>query len=381
MSKFSRKKLLLAKIESSYGVDPTLAGANAMQVKNLNCTPLNGELVSRDIIRPYYGNSENLIAQKSVVVDFEVEMVGSGTMGVAPAFDALLRACALAKTTTQVSCSIVSATTILTITKSSHGLAIGDKILISGCTDTNKNVVVTVASVTNANVFVTSAVASATDESPAAGSPKLNTASVYAPISASFESVALDFNLDGIDHKVLGCRGTFEMSVVTKTIPTFKFTFTGLYSAPTDSAAATPDYSSFKTPLVSNTTNTPTFSLFSYSGNAESFQMQMANEINHKNLIGSETIEIVDRKPSATLVIELPALASKDFFALAVAQTTGAISLIQGIVNGYKTAFAAANALLGNPNYADNGGIAMISAPVTINPSTSGNDELSITFN
>ncbi len=378
-SKFSRKKLLLAKIESAYNTDPTMIGANAMLVSNLNVTPLNASLVSRNLVRPYYGNSQNLIAEKSVQVDFQVEMVGAGSMGTAPAFDALLRACALAKATTQVTCSIASASTILTITKSGHGLVAGDRILISGCTDTAKNVVVTVASVTSSSIFVTTAVATATDESPAAGTPKLNTATVYSPVSASFESCALLFNLDGIEHKILGARGTFEMSVVTKQIPTFKFTFTGLYSAPTDTSAATADYSAFMIPQVVNTANTPTFSLFSYSGNAESLTMNIANQINHKNLIGSETIEIIDRAPAGTLVFELPTLASKDFFALAVAQTTGALALTQGSVNGYKVSLAASSILMGNPSYADSNGIAMLSAPITLNP-TSGNDELSLTF-
>ncbi len=378
-SKFSRKKLLLAKIESSYGVDPTMIGANAMLVSNLNVTPLNASLVSRNLVRPYYGNSQNLIAEKSVQVDFQIEMVGAGSMGTAPGFDALLRACALSKSTTQASCTIASASTILTITKSAHGLAVGDKILISGCTDTAKNVVVTVASITSSSIFVTAVVAGATDEVSAAGSPKLNTATVYAPISTSFESVALNFNLDGIEHKILGARGTFEMSVVVKQIPTFKFTMTGLYSAPTDTGAATADYSAFMIPQVANTTNTPAFSLFSYSGNAESLSMNIANQINHKNLIGSETIEIIDRQPAGTLVLELPTLATKDFFAAAVAQTVGALALTQGSVNGYKVSLAAANVLLGNPSYQDSNGIAMISAPITLNP-TSGNDELSLTF-
>lgn len=379
MSKFTRKKLLLAKIEGTYGVDPTLIGANAMLVSNLNVSPLTATLVSRNLIRPYYGNSQNLIAEKGVQIDFQIEMVGAGSVGTPPAFDSLLRACGLAKSVTQVTCSIACASTILTITKTAHGYVAGDKVLISGCTDTNKNVVVTVASVTSSSVFVTTAVTSATDESPALGSPKLNTAVVYTPISTAFESVALNFNLDGIGQLVLGCRGTVDISCVVKQIPTFKFTMTGIYAAPTDTGAATADYSAFMIPQVANTSNTPRFSLLGYSGNAESLDVSLANTINHKNLIGAESIEIIDRQPAGTLVFELPALATKDFFAAAVAQNTGALALTQGSVNGYKVLLDAPSILLGNPSYADSNGIAMLSAPITINP-VSGNDELTITF-
>lgn len=95
----TRKRLLLAKTESTYGTDavPT-GGANAILVRNLEITPLQAEAVTRDLIRPYLGNSDQLLAQTRVEVTFEVELAGSGAAGTAPAYGPVLKACGLAET-------------------------------------------------------------------------------------------------------------------------------------------------------------------------------------------------------------------------------------------------------------------------------------------
>jgi hypothetical protein len=94
MSRYTRKRLILAKSEGvSYGIDaaPT-AAANAILVSEINSAfePAN---VDRALIRPYFGNSEQLVGTRSVTLTFNVELVGSGTAGVAPAWGLLLEAC------------------------------------------------------------------------------------------------------------------------------------------------------------------------------------------------------------------------------------------------------------------------------------------------
>jgi len=94
----TRKRLILAKAESTYGTDPSPTGAaNAILVRNLEITPLQAESVSRDLIRPYLGNSAELLAQTRVEVTFEVELAGSGTAGTAPAYGPVLKACGLSE--------------------------------------------------------------------------------------------------------------------------------------------------------------------------------------------------------------------------------------------------------------------------------------------
>lgn len=99
MALLYRKRIVLAKIETTYGTDPTPTGAaNAILVRNLDVTPIDIEYASRDLVRPYLGISEQLVGGRNVKASFEVEMAGSGAAGTAPAYGPLLRACGLSET-------------------------------------------------------------------------------------------------------------------------------------------------------------------------------------------------------------------------------------------------------------------------------------------
>ncbi len=99
MPKLHRKRSILAKAESSYSSDPTPTGsANYVQVIDLNIEPVVSDEVSRDLIRPYMGNYEVLLANTRVNVTFDVEMAGSGSAGTAPKYGAILKACGLSET-------------------------------------------------------------------------------------------------------------------------------------------------------------------------------------------------------------------------------------------------------------------------------------------
>jgi len=385
MSLQTRKRVVLAKIEGTYGTDPTPTGsANAMLVTNLTPSIVEAELVSRDLIRQYFGNSEQLMAQKYSKLDFEVEMVGGGVIGGIPGYDCLLRACAMsgAATTTTVTAAILSE--VVTVTKTSHGLSTGDKIIPSGFTDTNANIAAGVAiTVTGANTFTYPAPGAADDPS-ADGTPVYRTAYTYSPLSSSIESVTLYYAVgadsgNGPLHKITGARGTVELTIGVKQIPKLKFSFLGLYNDPSDAALPSTDFSGFMIPQVSNTQNTLAFSLAGYSANLESMNMNIANDVQYITLIGSEKVSILDRKPAGTFVLEAPTITAKDFFTLATAQTPGAVTITQDSRNGYKVKLDAPSVLIGNPNYQDANGVQMLSIPFTVNP-VSGNDDFTITL-
>lgn len=101
MTKRLRNSLILAKNEVTPGVDPTPTGAaNAILIRNMTLSPLQGDTVSRDLIRPYLGNSEQLLAGVHNRLEFEVELAGSGTAGDAPGWGPVLRSCGFAETVT-----------------------------------------------------------------------------------------------------------------------------------------------------------------------------------------------------------------------------------------------------------------------------------------
>ena len=309
MALLSRKRLILVKTESTYGTDSTPAGTDALLVRNLDITPLSGEIVSRDLIRPYLGNFDQLIAQTSVAINFEVELAGSGTAGTAPKYDAILKACGLAAT-------IVASTSV-----------------------------------------------------------------TYAPVSASFSSTTIYFNLDGVLHRLTGCRGSMTMSCAVGAIPTLAFNLTGVYNAPTDTAQPAVTYSAQATPLIFREGNTSAFSFFSYSGILQSVDFNLANDLVYRELVGGtkETL-ITDRKPAGTVMIEAPTITAKDFFTTALASSTGNLTFLHGTTAGNRVTFLASQVDVLNPTYQDQDSIMMLSVPYVAIPTTAGNNEFSLAF-
>lgn len=115
-----KSKIMLAKIESSYGVDSTPTGsANAILAKDVSLQPMEGNDVSRDLDTPWLGPQGTIPAELHMKISFKVELQASGTAGTAPAWGPLLRACAVAET--------ISASTSVTynpITDSHESVAI-----------------------------------------------------------------------------------------------------------------------------------------------------------------------------------------------------------------------------------------------------------------
>jgi hypothetical protein len=94
-----KSKVILAKIETTYGVDAAPTGAlNAILMTNVSFSPMEGEDVSRDLELPY------LAAQPMIPVGLRgrlkgrVELVPSGSLGAAPGWGPMLRGCAVAQT-------------------------------------------------------------------------------------------------------------------------------------------------------------------------------------------------------------------------------------------------------------------------------------------
>ncbi len=308
MSKLTRRRAILAKIETTYGTDSIPTGAaNAILIKNPTITPLSSTLVDRNNIKPYLGENQQLLANTHVQVNFEVELAGAGAAGTAPAYGPLLRACGLSETVTAL-------------------------------TDV-----------------------------------------VYAPISDSFESITMYYNVDGVQHSITGMRGTVDLDVTAKQIPFLSFKMTGIYNGPTDVALPATTYTAFQLPLVANNANTTGFSLFSTSGLIlNSLKLSLNNTVDFRALIGSESAQIMERKSSGEVIFEAPSIATLDVFTKAVDTASGALALTHGTAAGNKVVIGATNITLGNVTYSDDQGVTMITAPFYAIP-TSGNDELSIT--
>ena len=309
MPLLSRKRLILAKTESPYGTDSSPAGTDAILVRDLSITPLQSDVVDRELIRPYLGASEQLLANTRVEVTFQVEMAGSGAAGTAPAYGRVIQACGFSQT------------------------------LSAGVSAT------------------------------------------YSPVSDTFSSVTIFYNIDGVLHKVTGCRGTFTLNAAVGEIPTIDFTMTGIYNAPTDTAAPSVTYSNQATPLVFKNGNTTGFELLSFAGCLQSVELDMGNEVIYRELVGcSKEVLITNRAVSGTVTIEAPTIAQKDYFTAALGDVLGNLTFQHGQAAGNIVTVTSTTVDIGDVSYEDQDGIHMLSVPVTAVPGSAGNDEIEFVF-
>lgn len=313
MALLLRKRLILIEEESTYSTDAAPTGADAVLVRDLSITPQQSDVVGRNLIRPYLGASEQLLANTRVECTFSVELAGSGTAGTAPQYGKALKACGLSET-------VVASTSV-----------------------------------------------------------------TYAPVSSSFDSVTIHYNIDGVRHKVTGARGTFTLNASVGEIPTIDFTFTGIYVAPDDSSLPSVTYANQATPLIFKNGNTDTFALLNYSGALQSVSFDIGNSIVYRELVGgSKEVLITDRGANGSVTIEAPTLAQKDYFAAALVDsglgTNTNLTFQHGTTAGNIVDFASTRVDIGDVSYGDQDGIAMLTIPYTAIPSTTGNDEFSLIY-
>jgi hypothetical protein len=93
--KLSQKKVLLSKLEVTYGVDPMADGTNGVLASNFTVAPMAATLIQRARAHETFGADLDEIAQKYRTIAFGVEMQAAGTAGGVPAYDALLQACGM----------------------------------------------------------------------------------------------------------------------------------------------------------------------------------------------------------------------------------------------------------------------------------------------
>jgi len=302
-----RNSVLLAKLETTYGVDATPTGAlNAMLAKAVNVSPLEQDAVQRDLQRPYFGNDEQIPVGTRIAITFEIELAGSGAEGDAPAYGPLLLACAHSQTI-------------------------------------------------NALVDVR-----------------------YKPITVSpddQDSVTLIYNLDGVQHKALGCKGTVSFAFDARGVPVMRFAFTGLYADVVDAAVTGVDFSAFIKPKSVNYRDTPSCTYFGQPIVVQSCSLDVGLQVVYRNLIGFEGVRITDRAARGALSFEYQKVIQYNWFQKVKNNESGALNLVHGTVAGNIIELDAPNVQPTGPTISDSDGTAMLNLNLNYNPTEAGNDE------
>lgn len=381
----TRKRTILAKIESTYAQDPTpTAQLDALLMSNPSVTPMEMTLVQRQNIKAYMGNNPSVLAAIYASVSFDIEVAGSGTAGTAPAYDELLRACGLSATTLaaavtgNLTAGSTTGGTLPSSASSTDGAYNGMTVFVTGGTGAGQSAVIAGYVGSTKVATFTNALGTALDATSVISIPPQV---VYKPVSANFESVAFYINVDGVRHLMLGARGSVSFKLSAQAIPMWSFKFTGLYTTPSDVTIPTPNLTPFAAPLASNAANTAGVNVSGFLTAALSeFSFDLATAVNYRSLPGGvENVTLTDRQPSGSVTIEATTVGVKDWWTLIKNVVLGPFSITHGTVAGNKVKIDAPQQQLTDPTYGDKDGITMLTMKQTLVP-LNGNDEITITF-
>lgn len=126
----------------------------------------------------------------------------------------------------------------------------------------------------------------------------------YLRASSGYESGTLYANFDGNLYRLLGARGTFVENYPSKRLPFADFTIDGLWVPVTAQPIVNGDLSAFKKPIPVNFANTSGVALLGNAIRPRSIQLTEGNDVQHFDMPGEDSIDIVDRAPSGSVTFD-----------------------------------------------------------------------------
>lgn len=159
------------------------------------------------------------------------------------------------------------------------------------------------------------------------------TSVTYTPINAGFESNSIYINHEGTRHILTGARGNARLIFARNRRPEIAFSLMGLWVS--DSAVAMPalTLTSWKDPQPSTKANTPTYTIDSQAVVASGLEIDLGMDVAYLERINRQEIQVRERKPKLTTMIEELAIGTKNFMAMAGAAPV-ALSYVHGIGAG-----------------------------------------------
>ncbi|WP_340162850.1 phage tail tube protein [Vreelandella titanicae] len=200
---------------------------------------------------------------------------------------------------------------------------------------------------------------------------------IYSPVSENEDSGVFFCNVDGNLHKGRGARGTPAFTVNAENMPVIRFTYRALISPVTAEQLPNVTLSQWRAALAVNSLNTEPLQFMGATVPFNQFSLDMAGQVIHNKIVGSNNIEITGRSPSGQLSIEDPGVSVVDYFAMSQNAQTGPLTLIHGKTPAERIEIIQKKVGIESPTYSDQDGIQMLSINYMPEP-TEGNDEVLI---
>lgn len=262
----TRKTLLQAKVESTYGQAPVMTASDAVLISNLDFS-VDPTQLERDVYRDTISAYGTRVGKKIFSCSFDVELKGRGvlpTSALPIEQDAILRACGLVA--------------------SDHGDGVA-----------------------------------------------------YTPTSEEslMDSVTLNFNLDGQLFQMRGAYGNLAMNLVAGNYGVMSFSFTGLYTKPSDVSQIQPTYvNDTEPPIIENLS----YIMDTHAGIAETLAFDMGNDISERPDLNSpsglKALRITNRNLTGSVDPEMVAISEYDYWDVFENSTKKAISCSVGVTAG-----------------------------------------------
>lgn len=317
-SQRTNRRALRFGIEQSYNADTAPADMAAVLLNSIEVTPLSGDDIARNYIRPWYGNSPQAPGEKHMQVQLGCELTTSGTPGTPPPWGNLLLACGFAETVEEA----VPA-------------------------DPNNNVEAQPARV------------------------------IYTPVSDAEASGRLYCHVDKNLHEGRGARGTVQIALNAESIPTLSFTFMALLRPIVNATLPTVDLAPWRPAPAVNKANTGPLTIFGLSTPFNQFSLDTAVQTRHRTVVNANDVAITGRQPTGSMQIDDPGVSTVNYFERAQGVEAGQISIVHGTERGSIVEIVMPRCTIQSPSYADDQGVQMLTIPYTPEP-IDGNDEIRI---
>lgn len=207
---------------------------------------------------------------------------------------------------------------------------------------------------------------------------------VYTPRSTGWESISLYAYLDGLLYKMLGCRGTVNFTMRTGGIAFAEFVLQAFYADPTDAAIVVPTGEPSLQPptFVSSAFQMGTAN---YAAPFQSINVDMKNQItvaaDSTKADGVGSIEIVDRIPDGSFDPEAALVATFNYYSAWKNQTLQDMTWQLGTAQYNRVKFSLPEVALSAVDVGDREGLAVFNTPFNVvSTSSAGDDEIEITF-
>lgn len=253
---FTRKGLVLAKVETTEGTDAAPSAGNAIRVEmGANPVSIDFAMENTTEVSGSYDDSDSIPTGAKATVTFSVLMRGAASAGTAPPWGVLLKACGFAETLTataapasaEVCASGTTTTATLGATASSTAQAYrGMPVEFSEGPDG-------VSFISN---YTTGKVATLTDTMGEAVDSSTEYQVLpnarYAPTSTDSDIKALTLWVyqSGVLWKLTGCRGTPTFRFPSGGVPRIEFQFMGIFQARIDASLPVVDFSTLADPPI-----------------------------------------------------------------------------------------------------------------------------------